>query len=333
MAKLGEGDDRWIVKEREDGRNVNNWHWSETSYTEWAREKLGARFEGVAIGDGTRSAGKLLSLETMKGDVTVQSRKQKRFPLYELELTIRWEGQLFDASGGTAVEAKGRIKVPDLSEETYDDLEMTVLCDEETDAKRPLKELVRKEGGKAVRAACLAFVKELKETVMKGHEPPPQKAPPRERFNAGYVAASAETAKTGAVKVVYSYNPPPHVLYETLLDTQRIRGITASDASMSTEVGGKLMMFSGAVEGENAELKPFDGERAVIKWKWRFSTWQPSHWSTVLITMVKQDDGSTKLTLEQTGVPEDERERTERGWKGMLFEPMNAMLGGRVIGA
>jgi len=102
---------------------------------------------------------------------------------------------------------------------------------------------------------------------------------------------------------------------------------------MSTEVGGKLMMFSGAVEGENAELKPFDGERAVIKWKWRFSTWQPSHWSTVLITMVKQDDGSTKLTLEQTGVPEDERERTERGWKGMLFEPMNAMLGGRVIGA
>jgi len=220
MAKLGEGDDRWIVKEREDGRNVNNWHWSETSYTEWAREKLGARFEGVAIGDGTRSAGKLLSLETMKGDVTVQSRKQKRFPLYELELTIRWEGQLFDASGGTAVEGKGRIKVPDLSEETHDDLEMTVLCEEETDAKRPLKELVRKEGGKAVRAACLAFVKELKETVMKGHEPPPQKAPPRERFNAGYVAASAETAKTGAVKVVYSYNPPPHVLYETLLDTQ-----------------------------------------------------------------------------------------------------------------
>ena len=28
MAKLGEGDDRWIVKEREDGANVNNWHWT-----------------------------------------------------------------------------------------------------------------------------------------------------------------------------------------------------------------------------------------------------------------------------------------------------------------
>ena len=47
-------------------------------------------------------------------------------PRYELELTIKWEGQLFDATGGVAAEAKGKIKVPDLSEETYDDLEMTV---------------------------------------------------------------------------------------------------------------------------------------------------------------------------------------------------------------
>lgn len=27
MARIGEGDPRWIVNEREDGRNVNSWHW------------------------------------------------------------------------------------------------------------------------------------------------------------------------------------------------------------------------------------------------------------------------------------------------------------------
>lgn len=27
MAKIGEGDPRWIVDQREDGRNVNSWHW------------------------------------------------------------------------------------------------------------------------------------------------------------------------------------------------------------------------------------------------------------------------------------------------------------------
>ena len=27
MAKWGEGDPRWIVEDRTDGKNVNNWHW------------------------------------------------------------------------------------------------------------------------------------------------------------------------------------------------------------------------------------------------------------------------------------------------------------------
>lgn len=30
MAKWGEGDPRWIVEERPDATNVNNWHWSVT---------------------------------------------------------------------------------------------------------------------------------------------------------------------------------------------------------------------------------------------------------------------------------------------------------------
>ena len=30
MAKWGEGDPRWIVEERADATNVNNWHWSVT---------------------------------------------------------------------------------------------------------------------------------------------------------------------------------------------------------------------------------------------------------------------------------------------------------------
>ena len=40
MAKVGEGDERWIVKEREDGKNCNGWHWSETNLTEWSKEQL-----------------------------------------------------------------------------------------------------------------------------------------------------------------------------------------------------------------------------------------------------------------------------------------------------
>jgi len=32
MARYGEGDPRWIVEERPDALNVNNWHWYESSF-------------------------------------------------------------------------------------------------------------------------------------------------------------------------------------------------------------------------------------------------------------------------------------------------------------
>ena len=154
--------------------------------------------------------------------------------------------------------------------------------------------------------------------------------PAAERANNTYVTSSAEKSKTSQVKISYDfvpppqvlYNPnphprpspnpnphpdpndfvpPPQVLYETLLDTNRIKGCTASDATMSREVGGKFSMFSGAVDGENVELRPFSEATgdALIKWKWRFSTWQPGHYSTVTTTRTHKDLALT-LTLTLT---------------------------------
>ena len=44
MAKWGEGDPRWIVEERADSHNVNNWHWKEvgkfTSFLIWYKVVL-----------------------------------------------------------------------------------------------------------------------------------------------------------------------------------------------------------------------------------------------------------------------------------------------------
>ena len=42
--------------------------------------------------------------------------------------------------------------------------------------------------------------------------------------------------------------------------------------------------------------------------------------------------GSTKLELTQVGVPEEEKERTEKGWTNLMFDRMKAMLGGSVMG-
>ena len=314
---------------------MNGWHWSEKNLTPWSKEQLTERLVGIVGMDERSSNGwcKITALDKMHGEVTVQSRKQKKFPLYELELTLIWEGQLFDAEGKVTTEAKGKIKIPDLSEETYDDLEMTVACDDETDAMRPLKEAMRKVGCKRVREACMEWVKTLRESVLSGADKglAAKKPPVEKRVNNTYVTVEAETKKTSVIKIKYTFAPPPPVIYETLLDENRIRGATASDASISKEVGGKLMMFSGSVEGENVALTPYNGESATIVWKWRFNTWPPKHYSTVTITL-NEKDGSTELVLEQKGVPEEEIERTEQGWKQLLLDRLKAMMGGTVLG-
>ena len=337
MAKVGEGDDRWIVKERDDGKNCNNWHWSETNLTGWSNDRLTELLVGVVGMEEGSSSGwcKTTKLEKCTGDVTVQSRKQKKFPLYELEIKLKWEGQLWDEQGKVVAEAAGHISIPDLSEETFDDLEMTVVLDDESKAKQPLKEAMRKTGCKKIREQCIAFVKELKESINSGASSQnAKKSAPTERFNSTYVSGSKEKTKTSSLTIKYNFGPPPHILYETMLDTNRIRGATASDASMSQEVGGKFSMFSGSVEGENVSLTPFSEAegKATIVWKWRFATWQPNHFSTVTLTFTKKDDGSTELELKQEGVPEEERERTEQGWKGLLLDRLKAMLGGSVMG-
>ena len=41
MAKVGEGDERWIVKERADGHNCNNWHWTTKDVSGHTKKVLG----------------------------------------------------------------------------------------------------------------------------------------------------------------------------------------------------------------------------------------------------------------------------------------------------
>jgi len=266
--------------------------------------------------------------------VTVQSRKQKKFPLYELELTLKWEGQLWDEAGKVVTEAKGKIKIPDLSEETFDDLEMTVTLEDEMNVNRPLKEAMRTTGCKRVREACMTFVEKLRESVNSGTDKGlvPKKPPIEKRVNNTYVVAGSESSKTKELKIKYSFHPHPQMIYETLLDTDRIRGATASDASMSKEIGGAFSMFSGSVEGKNIDLKPFSSSegQATIMWEWRFNTWQPGHKSRVTINLIEKD-GGTQMELVHSGVPEEETERTEKGWTGLLLDRLKAMLGGTVM--
>lgn len=56
MAKWGEGDARWIVQERQDGANVNGWHWEEKNRMHWVKESVPTWLSGIEATCQSRKA-------------------------------------------------------------------------------------------------------------------------------------------------------------------------------------------------------------------------------------------------------------------------------------
>ncbi len=123
MAKWGEGDPRWIMEERPDATNVNNWHWSEENADHWSKKKLEELLVGLeAEGDGSVKA-KVTELEKCEGKARANNRKAKLIFFYEWELVLKWVG-------GEENKVEGKVTLPNLSEEHTDmgdvDLEVTI---------------------------------------------------------------------------------------------------------------------------------------------------------------------------------------------------------------
>jgi activator of HSP90 ATPase len=67
MAKFDESDPRWIVQAREDGTNVNQWHWSEKDCSEWSKQRLGQLLGDLTLLAGPATA-KTTGLKSVEGD-------------------------------------------------------------------------------------------------------------------------------------------------------------------------------------------------------------------------------------------------------------------------
>jgi activator of HSP90 ATPase len=127
MAKLGEGDERWIVSERDDGANVNNWHWQEKDAFEWAREKFASRL-ALTIADAVPDpddASRVITIKTsdvtaLTGEAYVNRRKGKIIAGYELDLKMKYDAEARskdDPSGDVVAAASGNVHFPYIADE------------------------------------------------------------------------------------------------------------------------------------------------------------------------------------------------------------------------
>lgn len=359
MAALDEADPRWIVEKRADGRNVGNWHWTETDYTDWTKAAFEAGLKGLEILSDEHFEVKATTVRT-EGEVSVSTRKGKVITFYELSVVVDWVGSHTDSGA----EGEGSIKMPYISEENdYDDFEVQVTASKDTkDEKFRM----------AVRAAVIPQLRELVPTVLKSlvakaaekqllqvESTPltPQEALKRadaaaagnsantverikasvtekqatvnQAFKAGSAAAKdsavakAEAAvKTTKFSLSDKFNCRPEDLWECLTDPNRVRAYAGGDSQMTTDVGGKFSLFGGAVTGEIVSV---DKPKLMVQ-KWRAKEWPEGHFSTVRIELTVAD-GKTVMTINQSDVPESDAARTKGGWSSNFSVRIKGIFG------
>ena len=343
MAKYGEGDKRWIVEERSDGTNVHNWHWAETNCLEWSRTFFTNLLSNIVILDGEGGLFiKTTSLRKLDGEAYVNIRKGKIIPGYEISLTISWEGEAKDSEGNSLLKVKGTVEIPYVSDENADeDPDLRVTIEDEGPIGKRIKDAMFSKGKPLILEKVRVWVQSMakggpvkddleakkpltqKQKVTAGNDPVKKE---------GAVEKKKEESKKGRKSIVLTekFNCRAKDLFEILLDDNRWKGFTQSNARISKEVGGEFSIFDGSVTGTNLELQ----EGKLIVQNWRFGSWIDGVQSQVRLVFEEPEPGVTVVKLTHTDVPEEDRygnstvvENTERGWRELIFQRIRAVFG------
>jgi len=340
MAKIGEGDDRWIVKEREDGTNVHGWHWQEKDALQWSRERLSELCTLTVLdGEGCLFL-RCTGVTQCTGEAYVNKRKGKIIPGYELDVKVGYEGEVREGSdAGSALVAgvKGSVHFPYVADENADeDPEAKVLNAAEAPADMRAKEAMRTKGLPKLHAALREFVKEMAAGGPGGDAPADAEAAAsapvaeKKEKTAREAFRSAPLSKTShTITLTERFYCRPQDVMDALTDPRRVAHFTQSPAKVQPGTG-PFEMFGGNIHGETTEWVP--GERMVQRW--RFRNWPEGHFSTVTLQFKEPEPGNTILELRQTEVPEVDAfgnetvmDTTENGWKNQIFNPIRSCFG------
>ncbi|OWM82642.1 activator of 90 kDa heat shock protein ATPase homolog 1 [Punica granatum] len=350
MAKYGEGDTRWIVEERADGANVHNWHWAETDCLEWSRNVLSKLLSDLTLLDGEGNLFiKTKKVDKVDGEAYVNIRKGKIIPGYEISVSISWEGEDRDSDGKSLLKVDGTVEIPYISDENADeDPELKVTIKDDGPVGRRLKEAMLSRGKPVILEKVRVYVQSMANGGPAKDDLESKKVAPKSQSSAAAIkkeeAAAAAAAlekeakkkkketKQGfkTISLTERFSCRARDMYEILMDENRWKGFTQSNAKISKDVGGEFSIFDGSVTGTNVELQ----EGKLIVQRWRFGSWPDGIQSTVMLVLEEPEPGVTIVKLTHTDVPEEDRygnatvvENTERGWRDLIFNKIRAVFG------
>jgi len=339
MAKWGEGDPRWIVEERPDATNCNNWHWTEKNASNWSKDKITTLLTGIALEDSVGSF-RITELSTIEGEAVANNRKAKLIFFYEWIIKGKWVGKAKDGEH----EIKGEFEIPNLSEENDpNEIDVTVSYTEnsEHDKDQAIKEMFRIKGTEMIQKQLGIYVKELKEEYAKDLVLPTKDSIGKSgdtKTKPEQVKSVTKLLRTPVIENKTSTSDAPINLsslrfeeefkctasdfYNALTQVELVSRFTQNEAICVNKVGGEFKLFGGNIEGTFTELV----KDKLIKQKWRFKSWPANHYSNVTFNIKSKED-CIVLELSQDNIPASEFDKVEQGWKRYYFEALRRSFG------
>jgi len=115
----------------------------------------------------------------------------------------------------------------------------------------------------------------------------------------------------------------PERVYAALTTSKQFAEVTGgAPADIATDEGGAFSMFGGMIHGRNIELVP----RTRIVQAWRVKVWEPGVYSVVRFTLTA-DGAGTKVVLDHTGYPPENKDHLAAGWATNYWEPLKKHFG------
>ncbi|XP_037036092.1 activator of 90 kDa heat shock protein ATPase homolog 1 [Bradysia coprophila] len=341
MAKWGEGDPRWIVEERPDATNVNNWHWTEKNATPWSKDRIRKLLTDFEIKDNNIEC-KITEIEKVDGEATANNRKGKLIFFYEWNVSLKWNGYL----PGQEKPCEGKIIIPNLSEENdLDDVQIDITMNESTDESHKLKQFMYNVGRDHIRKQLGIYLKELREEFSKGLILPKKDdiinqnntlksdgvANMSNAFNKKInmqPIVSTDNKSLGCkiavttIAVSENFQCRSNEIYDAWTKQEMVCAFTRGPCKLEAKKGGIFELFGGNITGKFEELIP---NKKIVQ-SWRYSQWPSGHFSNVVIEFDEKGD-HTEVKITQSGVPESEKDATLKNWRGYYINSIKQTFG------
>jgi activator of HSP90 ATPase len=320
---------------------VGGWHWTEKDVLPWAQGRLQALLGGLTLPGGFATGADV----KVTGEATVNLRKKKLIPAYELAVSGTWQ-----AAGGEGLE--GTWALPYLADENQDEApEVTAAV--APDAP-PGTDKARSAFLAAAKVALVGkvapFVREMAaggpeagngesvgvgvvEVAKAGGAPSAPAAPAAPAAKAAAPAAADEassSSKTATITRTERFYARRGDLWASLTDERRLGAATGAPAAIELKPGGRYTLYGGAVQGTVIEVDA--PARLVLDW--RFADWPEGCTSRVAMAFTEPESGTTVVDLQQTGVPTVDKtgaggtvDRMESGWRDMVFDRIRRVFG------